>query len=128
MNTFYLLEARSGLPNWYGCPDSRMRKLFQKNLNFAERTFGVRCLKSKLNRSAFRILIESSELDVHDFKRFLIAKMNYDIQNGSEGINIFSGGVDLRELPSYGAQHASDIRSHTQSAVDEVHHSSGNSH
>ena len=128
MRNFYLLEARSGLPNWYGCPRNRMRKLFNKNLFFAEQTYGVRSLKTKLKDSSFRIVLESSEQNVHDFKRFLIAKMNYDIQSGSKGIDIFSGGVDLHELPSYGAHHASDLRSHTQPTVDEVHHPSGNCH
>ena len=126
MNHYYLLEAHSGLPNWYGCPRSRMQKIFTKNLNFAERTFGVKCLKRRLRNSSIELILEAPNAVIEDFKRFLIAKMNHDIQCGSAGINIFSGGVDLRELPSYVAGHASDLRSHPQSAVDEVHHSRSN--
>ena len=125
MNNFYLLEAHSGLPNWYGCPRYRIQKIFNKNLNFAERAFGVKCLRRNLNNHSIRLIIEAPNSCVEDFKRFLIAKMNHDIQCGSSGINIFSGGVDLTELPSYVAGHASDLRTYTQSAIDEVYHSSG---
>lgn len=98
MGKVFLLEAKSGMKSWYGWKPSEVEKILQKNLFVFERAFDVSTHTISVKDDKARMVFEGEPKKVRRFCKALISNVNRQLQYGSHGIFIFSGGLNLSHL------------------------------
>ena len=99
MNSLFVLEGRPGETRWYGWRSDELRHVFKKNLFFFEKAYDVKAHHLKISAHKFQLVLEGNPNQIHKLSEHFIQRMNQQLQHGSEGINVFSGGLALNQIP-----------------------------